>query len=151
MDENEFKNVYETVNDLRCVFEKAVLTRMYACRHLVRMNIAEREAAGCASAAAQHQCGDFLERTRRSAAFALKLTHVSGPLPHAKELKVQCGGLLGLQACMVSGPPERPGVPDIYGLLDQARREYGTLDELPFPDMVKSVAHFQGRRRRSRR
>jgi len=150
MDENEFRNVYETVNDLRCVFEKAVLTRQFACRNLVRMNIAEREAAGCAQPTAQCRCGELLERTRRSAAFALRLTHVSGPLPHAKELKVQCGGLLGLQSCLVAEPPEPPGVADIYGLVDQARHEYGGLDHLPYQEMIKSVVHFEGRRPRRR-
>lgn len=151
MDENEFKQVYESVNNLRCVYEKAVLTRLFACRNLVRMNIAEREAAGCAQAAAQRQCEELLERTRRNAAFALKLTHVSGPLPHAKELKVQCGGLLGLQACLSPEPPGHPGVTDIYGLVERARREFGSLERLPYQEVVRSVVHFQGRRPRGRR
>jgi len=151
MDENEFRNVYETVNDLRCVFEKAVLTRMFACRNLVRMNIAEREAAGCADPAAQRQCDELLDRTRRNASFALRVTHVSGPLPHAKELKVQCGGLLGLQTCLEERPPDPSGVDDIHGLVERARRRFGGLERLPYQELIRSVSDFQGRRRRSRR
>lgn len=149
MDEQEFKEIYRAVNDRRCVFEKAALTRMFACEKLVRMNIAEREAAGCSNAAAQIQCDVLLERLRRSAAFSLKLTHVSGPLPHAKELKVQCGGLLGLQSS-VDSKSEARGVVNIFALIEAAKTAYGDLESLPFQEIVKSVTAFQGRRPRRR-
>ncbi len=70
MDEQEFKEIYDAVNDRRCVFEKAALTRMFACEKLIRMNIAEREAAGCSNGAAQNQCSECLNacaEARRSA------------------------------------------------------------------------------------
>lgn len=150
MDEQEFKDIYHAVNDRRCIFEKAALTRMFACEKLVRMNIAEREAAGCSNPAAQLQCDLLLEQLRGNAAFALKLTHVSGPLPHAKELKVQCGGLLGLQRSMDDDSTAR-SVPNIFALVEAAKRTYGDLEALPFREIVKSVTGFQGRRpRRSR-
>ena len=149
MDEQEFKEIYQAVNDRRCVFEKAALTRMFACEKLIRMNIAEREAAGCSNPAAQVQCGDLLERLRQSAAFTLKLTHVAGPLPHAKELKVQCGGLLGLQR-NVDGDTETRGVANVHGLVEAAKNIYGDLGAFPFQDIVKSVGEFQGRRPRRR-
>lgn len=149
MDEQEFKEIYHAVNDRRCVFEKAALTRMFACEKLIRMNIAEREAAGCCNPAAQARCDQLLEQLRRNAAFALKLTHVSGPLPHAKELKVQCGGLLGLQRC-VEGASEARGVANIFGMVESAIATFGELDDFPYQDIVQSVAHFQGRRPRRR-
>lgn len=149
MDEQEFKQIYQEVNDRRCVFEKAALTRMFACEKLIRMNIAEREAAGCSNPAAQAQCDCLLEQLRRSAAFALKLTHVSGPLPHAKELKVQCGGLLGLQR-NVEGDTEARGVANVFGLVEAAKEAFGDLDDFPYQDIVQSVTHFQGRRPRRR-
>lgn len=149
MDEQEFKEIYNAVNDQRCVFEKAALTRMFACEKLIRMNIAEREAAGCSNPAAQNQCHQLLEHLRQSAAFALKLTHVSGPLPHAKELKVQCGGLLGLQR-NVEGDTDARGVANVYALVEAAKNAFGSLNDFPYQDIVKSVTHFQGRRPRRR-
>ncbi len=149
MDEQEFKEIYDAVNDRRCVFEKAALTRMYACEKLIRMNIAEREAAGCSNGAAQTQCNEMLERLRQNAAFSLKLTHVSGPLPHAKELKVQCGGLLGLQRNL-EPDNSTAGVDNIFGLIEAAKVAYGALTALPFQEIVKSITAFQGRRPRRR-
>lgn len=151
MDEEEFKEVYQAVNDRRCVFEKAALTRMFACEKLIRMNIAEREAAGCSNPAAQTRCDALLEQLRQSAAFSLKLTHVAGPLPHAKELKVQCGGLLGLQQSVEHDEQAR-GVPNIYGLIEAASTLYGEVNAFPFQEIVKNVSRFEGRRpRRNRR
>lgn len=147
MDEEEFKEVYHSVNALRCVFEKAVLTRRFACEKLVRINIAEREAAGCTDPAAQRQCSEVLEQLRGAAAFALKLTHVSGPLPHAREIKVQCGGLLGLQET-VSAATTGDSVPNIFALIIAARNEYGGLNRLPLQQIVQSVTRYQGRRKR---
>ena len=40
MDEEEYRDLYHSVNRLRCVFEKAILTRMFACENLVKTNIA---------------------------------------------------------------------------------------------------------------
>lgn len=146
MDENEFREVYRNVNELRCVYEKAALTRRFGCEKLVKMNIAEREAAGCSDIHAQRRCDALQELLRRNAAFALHLTHVSGPLPHGKEVKVQCGGLLGLQRTIQEG--EQSGVANIYALIEQALTLYGDLESLPFGEIVKSVTHYQGRRRR---
>lgn len=151
MDENEYKAVYGEVNELRCVFEKAILTRRFGCEHLVKINIAEREAAGCRHYPAQQQCHQFLERLRQKAAFALHLTQVQGPLPHAKELRVQCGGLLGLQGA--EGEPderEANGVANITRLIQTAMNNHRTLDRLPFQEIVRGVTAFEVRRRRRR-
>ncbi len=151
MDEDEYKELYHSVNTLRCAFEKAVLTRIFACEKLVKINIAEREAAGCTDPAAQRQCVELLERLRGSASFALGLTHVSGPLPHAKEVKAQCGGLMGLQEHTPgahSGPG--PGVENIHGLIAQAIGEFGGLETFPYSDVVRTIAAYEGRKRRRR-
>jgi hypothetical protein len=151
MDETEFREVYNSVNDQRCVFEKAVLTRMFACEKLIKVNIAEREAAGCTDRATQQQCGNLLELLRGNAAFALKLTHVSGPLPHAKELKVQCGGLTGLREIVAPAEAGQAGVQNIHGLIQAAKAQFGNLADLPYREIIKSVSMFEGRRKRRHR
>ena len=75
---------------------------------------------------------------RENAKFALKLTSLEGELPHAKEIKVQTGGLLGLQR--VLRPDLTTGsVVDIAGLTTLGERTYGTLDDFPFREIVKSI------------
>jgi hypothetical protein len=84
---------------------------------------------------------------RHNAAFALKLTHVDAVLPHAKHVKMQCGGLLGLQAALW---PERDGealVEDIRGLVLEAQERFGGLQDLPYSEVVRGIAGYEFRRK----
>jgi len=95
---------------------------------------------------AWQRCGAWLELLRPRAQFALQLTQVSGPLPHGKEMRVQCGGLKGLQALDAPEVAD-PQVSDVAGLLAAAAERFGTLEAVPFQDVVKFIAQFQLRRR----
>ena len=149
MDEEEYRDVYNAVNANRCVFEKALLSRRFGCSRLVRINIAEREAAGCEDPAALARCTAFLDSLRHKAAFALGQTQVSGALPHGREIKVQCGGLLGLQSLI--DDTETPAfTQDIHGLIQQAMDAFGDLDRIAYDRIMPHIAHYQGRRKRRR-
>lgn len=145
MDETEFKQTYTEYNDRPCVFAKALLARCAGCSRAQRLNIAEREAMACTSAAAWRQCGELLPLLRSNALFALRLTHADGPLPHGKEMKVQCGGLRGLRAALA--PAAEGPVTDVYGLVTAATVEFGSLTALPFGAIVKAIVGYEARRR----
>ncbi len=83
---------------------------------------------------------------RGKAAFALKLSHIDGPLPHAKELKVQCGGMLGVEESLTHQPSEL--VDDIHTLLESAFAEYGNAESLPYSEVVRTITSFQPRNKR---
>lgn len=145
MDEKEFKATYRDYNDSPCVFAKALLSRCAGCSRAQKLNIAEREAMACKSDAARQQCLELLPLLRSKALFALRLTHVEGPLPHGKEMKVQCGGLRGLRAAL---EPDADGlVADVYGLVSQAAATFGGLAALPYGEIVKVVVGYQPRKR----
>lgn len=150
MDEIEFKTAHSSVNDLPCAFGKAVLRQCCGCQRSEKLFIAEREVIGCKSPGAQPRCKELLENLRKNAAFALKLTSIEGSLPHNKEVKVQCGGMLGLQTALYPGKSVYTRVNDIYALLDQAVEHFGSVAELPYTEIVKSVAGFQAREKRKK-
>jgi hypothetical protein len=102
---------------------------------------------------------------RQKARFSLQQTQTDQPLPHAKEAKVQAGGLFGLQQAIESADPAQVEALDdhrlrynesdklianIYGLLDKAANQYKQLDRLPYSEMVKSILRFEVRKKRSR-
>ncbi|NIP71989.1 MAG: hypothetical protein GWO16_02670 [Gammaproteobacteria bacterium] len=138
------------MNERRCVFEKALLTRRFGCQKLTTTNIGEREAVGCSDGSAQQQCRRLLEHMRRNAAFVLKRTGMPGPFPHAHEIRVQCGGLLGLKQ-LICGESESDSLADIHALVRRTAAEYEDLDALPYRTLVRSIARYQGRRPRRRR
>lgn len=145
MDETEFKATYRNYNDSPCVFAKALLSRCAGCSRAQKVNIAEREAMACTSDAARRQCLELLPLLRSKALFALKLTHVEGPLPHGKEMKVQCGGLLGLRTAQA--PSAEGPVTDVYSLVTAAVADFGGLAALPYSEIVKNVVNYVPRKR----
>lgn len=147
MDEQAFRETCRVVNPLACPFEKAILICQCGCCEAGRINIAEREAVNCLDAAALEDCAQLLGLLRHNAAFALKLTHVDEVLPHAKHVKVQCGGLLGLQGVLQPESAEEKPVADIRGLVLEALARFGNLQELPYNEIVRGIAGFQARRR----
>ncbi len=148
MDEKEFKKAFKDVNDAPCVFAKAILRRCCRCSRAQKLFIAEREAVACKSPGARQRCAEVLEVLHSKAIFALHLPHPETILPHGKALKVQCGGMLGLQMALLPGQPDTEIVEDINGLLDNALEDYGTVEALPYSEVVKGITSFQPRAKR---
>jgi len=151
MDENEYRDIYHSVNSVRCCFEKAMLTRKFGCHNLVKINIADREAAGCLNEAAVSTCKAFRKLIRQKAAFALKCSDSGAQLPHAKEIKAQCGGVIGLYHAMHLEDETPNGVKDIFACIEEAIKTYADLDKFPFDEIVKTISHFKSRPKRSRK
>jgi len=150
MEEGEFRRTYNEIRELACPFEKTLLSRQCGCSLAERFNLAEREGVSCTMWTAQRNCKTLLELLRQNGRFALGLTAVPGALPHAREVKIQSGGLLGLQQ-VVHPELVSPRVEDIHSLVTAAQDSFGSLDRLPFKDIVKTIAAYQGRRRPARK
>ena len=150
MEEQEYKATYRAINQRRCVFEKAINSRRCACEHSDRFCLADREGVGCQSAEGNALCRGLLATMRRNSRFALQLTRAEGPLPHNKEIRVQTGGLLGLQELLLPELGGQETVNNIHGLLRQALGVYRQIDALPYERIVQAIVAFQGRRKRVR-
>jgi hypothetical protein len=150
MEEQEYKDTYQHVNQRRCVFEKSITSRRCSCEKSLRFHLADREGVSCNSTSCNALCTEFLNTMRRKARFALHLTSADSPLPHAKEIKVQTGGLLGLQTLLHPDRAEATDVNNAIGLVDSAMRQYGALDKLPYDLIVQAIVKFQGRKKRPR-
>lgn len=145
MDEIEFKKTFKDVNDAPCVFAKAILRRCARCSRSQKLFIAEREAVACKSPGARQVCAEVLEQLRGKAMFALRLPYPEAVLPHGKELKVQCGGMIGLQQALLGEEEPAEVVEDIHDLLEEALRDYGEVASLPYSEVVKGVTSFKPR------
>lgn len=148
MDETEYRQTYREINERRCVFEKAVNARRCSCKLSQRFNLADREGISCTSDNGCRLCTQLLDLLRKNASFALQMTTVPGPLPHAKEVKVQIGGMLGIQKLLSPETRDDELVRDINGLAETAIEQFGSLDKLPYSEIVKSIVNFEGRLRR---
>ena len=130
----------------RCPFEKAILSAQCTCELSDRFSVAEQMGVNCRSDIARTNCATLLALMRERARFALRVTDTSANLPFGKEMKVMVGGLIGLQGQLVTGAG--PGqVDNIHALIQQAQARYGSLEALPYQELVKAITAFQPRRR----
>lgn len=147
MDQDAFRAIYKVVNERFCAYEKAILTNNCACSLADKFCIAEREGVHCGSAPAQAACIRLLDLLRRQARFALKTTDQRAALPHAKAMRVQVGGLRGIEAVLHPEQPIPTRIQDIRRTVLDAIATFGSLEGLPFQEIIKQVAAYQGRRR----
>jgi len=171
MDEDQYRSAYREMNPTRCYFEKSLLLRYGNCKQSKKLFLAEREAYACNSESEQKQCLELLERLRSNARFALQITQVDGQLPHAKEIKVQVGGLFGLQQLLANENPTQTEVlldddakfgeqaqknapiENISGTINEAVLQFNDLDSIPYNEVVKSIINFKlpDRKRKKKR
>ena len=78
--------------------------------------------------------------------FVLKLSRIDGVLPHAKEIKVQAGCLIGLAQLLDDS--QQDTIADVNALLQRAEDQYTDLHQLPFEQIVRTISQIKGRRRR---
>lgn len=145
LDEGAYKTAYDEAARLSCPFEKAILSQCAGCDRARRFNIAEREAVACVAPVARENCLTLHGLLHQNAAFAMHLAHPDQPLPHAKEMKIQCGGLLGVQQLFQS---DATVAANIHGLVADIQARYGSMEALPYQEVAKAIAAYEGRRRR---
>lgn len=144
MDEDAYRETYRRLNPLPCVFEKAILRACCHCGLARRLNLAEREAVACGEADAQHICRTVLDALHEKSVFTVQAPGETGPLPHGKEIRIQCGGLMGLRQAM-GASAEGSDAADVVGLLRSAMARYGDREALPYQEIVRAISAFRNR------
>lgn len=153
-DEDAFRRRREAALGHACPFERALLARCAACSQACQVLLAEREAFGCSSTTASQRCHAYHSELRAAARFALRVD-AAGPWPFSKEIRLQCGGLLGLLQALAEDDEgatdaQAAQVVDADALLARALQRYGALGELPYSRIMRAVIHHEPRRRAPR-
>jgi len=130
----------------------------HSCEYNQKLLLAEREAMACQSETAQKQCQLLLNTMRINSRFALQITKADAPLPHAKEVKVQAGGLYGLQQYLKHkntadtkelsddklkfiNNSSQP-ISNIYKTITIAIERFAQIKDFPYNEIVKAIIHF---------
>ena len=133
MDETAYRQVLSSTASSACPFEKSILSSCAACSNADKRNIAEREIVACNNAQALERCIALRNLFRVNFTFALGRPHIDGPLPHAQEMRMQCGGLKGLQVVL----DDSDQVADVADLLEKSQQKFGSLSDFPFEQIVR--------------
>lgn len=146
MEEDEYKATYNEIAAVRCEFEKALTNHLCKCSFSKHFCLADREGYACNSSEKASKCSELLQNVRDGSRFLLKLQRTGEPLPHNMEIRVQAGGIEGVQKVLY---PELAGqkVEDIADIVMQANSIYGGMDKLPYGEIVQTVAATKVRKR----
>jgi len=147
MDQDVYRKFYRDMNERFCLFEKGVLSGQCSCSQAEKFYLAEREGVHCKSEEGQLLCDELLQLLKQQARFTLKAPDPTGVLPHSKAMRIQIGGLQGLSIVVNDKPLP---VDDIYALVQRAVQLFDKLELLPFQEIIKQIAAYRGRSRRSR-
>ena len=150
MDQDAYRKLYRDMDGRTCLFEKSILARQGNCSQASRFYLAEREGVHCRSDQGQRRCDELLQLLRKHARFTLKSANQGDTLPHAKVMRIQVGGLQGLALATDATTEETTGLEDICALIERAVEQFESLDQLPFQEIIKQIAAYKGRQRRTR-
>jgi hypothetical protein len=140
MDETAYRQTRQQTSSLPCVFQGALQARCASCELVAKRSLAEREVLACTLPTAHLNCETLTRLFHERATFPLRL-HPRAPLTHATELRLQSGGLLGLQQVLAA--PKA----DVHQMVQQAQLTYGSLTQLPWDQIVECIKSWQPRRR----
>lgn len=149
MNETEYRSAYKSLNPHKCVFEKAINSRRCRCDASERFNLADREGVACADGILLNRCEQYLKTMRENSRFSLQLTQISGPLPHAKEIRVQLASIIELNRLQTS--EESDELPNIRQVIADGIDKYSTIEQFPYPELTKAIGQFKSRKKRQKK
>jgi hypothetical protein len=145
MDEKHYRKTYSSINPQRCVFEKAINSRVCNCNKSQRFNLADREGVACSSKARLNRCALLLTHLHSNARFVLQRLEVT-KLGHTQEIKIQNGGLLGLQKEFSS----EEIVENIDAVITSAENKFNSIEEFPYSKIMQVISAYRIRPKRNR-
>ena len=140
--EEAYKQARDAAINRPCPFERALLSRCVSCMHARKLLLAEREVISCGHETAHLVCKAFHEALHHNARFALHM-EADQPWPFAKEIRAQCGGVLGLKEILDQDHA------DVAALIAAATQRFGGLDRFPYSEIMRAVVHYEPRKKRS--
>ena len=141
--EEAYKQARDAAINRPCPFERALLSRCVTCMHARKLLLAEREAISCGHETANRACKVFHEALHHNARFALHMDP-NQPWPFGKEIRAQCGGVLGLKESLGSKHA------DVALLVGEGTARYGSIEHLPYSEIMRGVVHYEPRKKRDK-
>lgn len=134
--------------DPKCPFSAPLVQPEHHCRFADEVIRRGGTEFNCASGDHHGQCLRLHERLKEAALPAFGVEDDLLSMPHSVLVKIQFGGLLGLQRLL--GEAGETGIIDIASLVERAMLRYGTLDAIPCAETTQDMLDFQVARRRRR-
>lgn len=135
----------------KCPFQTPIIAGDLACQLAKAVTVRNTPQIHCQSEAALALCQQVYEHFKAVGLPAFGMEDDLTSTPHNIYIKIQCGGLLGLQARSGVTPVQEGKVADIRALVEAVTRGGEQVDTLAYTELVPYMQAQQARRRRERR
>lgn len=133
------------MSEAKCPFSAPLITHHFGC--VLAKEVIHRGGTeiACTQDGAQARCAGLFERLKTAALPAFGVEDDLLSMPHSVLVKIQYGGLLGMQR-LLSGPVDK--IENIDALLNQATTHWGNTEAVPCDSLVPDITSFKPRSRR---
>lgn len=136
------------MENFKCAFSNTLVTNQFGCGKGEPVTRRGGPDVACTSDEAHQRCERLFQRMKQTALPAFGVEDDLLSMPHSVLVKIQFGGLLGLQRLLGDGTSDPDTVKDIDRLVGEAIGKYGGLDAIPCPAFVEDMTSYKLKRRR---
>jgi hypothetical protein len=134
------------MDEHKCAFSNTLITNQFGCDKAEQVTRRGGPDIACTSGAAHQRCEKLFQQMKAAALPAFGVEDDLLSMPHSVLVKIQFGGLLGLQR-LLDGAAGSGDVKNIHALVDQTIGKYDNLDSVPYPALVQDMTSYKLRRR----
>ena len=138
------------MQDLICPFSATLARDTFGCTHAERIIRRGGTEFSCRAPACHARCLQLFGQLKDAALTAFDVEDDLTRMPHSVLVKIQFGGLLGLQRITLEPPPEAGRVEDIDALVSTAVARFDTVQAIPCEQLTGDMTGYT-LSRRSRR
>ncbi len=132
----------------KCLFSAPLISHQFGCVYAKEVIHRGGAEIACTDIAAHARCGQLFQHMKAAALPAFGVEDDLLSMPHSVLVKIQYGGLLGLQRLLsgATAAPER--VENIDALVAGAQVRFGVVGAVPCAQFVADITAFKPRPRR---
>ena len=138
------------MKDLICPFSATLARDDFGCKHATKIIRRGGTEIACQLEKAHLRCTGLFQGLKDVALPAFEVEDDLLQVPHGVLVKIQFGGLLGLQRISNNSDPEQPGIRDINTLVKSSVDIFTTIDAIPFESIIEDISAYKLPRRRKR-
>ena len=135
------------MTDLLCPFGTPLIKQDFGCEHAKEIIRRGGTEIACQQSDMHKLCRTLHETVKAAALQDMDMEDDLLTLPHNVLVKIQYGGLLGLQTLVTNGSQPHNNISNIASLVSSAITEFNGVGEIPLDTISKTIIDYKVQRR----
>ena len=133
--------------EYKCAFSSTMMKNQFGCECAMQVTRRSGPDIACANELSSNRCQHLYEQLKQIALPAFGVEDDLLSMPHSVMVKVQFGGLLGIQRLVAARATDIERVENINQLVEHAINQFGSLNNIPYNKTVDLITSYKIKRR----